>query len=139
MFQSNKLKNHYFTKEFLAHEDHRGSLVAIENQSDIPFDIKRMYYIFNTQSKVKRGVMLITYNKCLICVNGSCKVLVDDGSKPQIIDLNQPNKGLFIEGLIWRELYDFSDDTVVIVLASELYEDTSYINCYDEFKQYLKK
>ena len=138
MFQSNQLKNHYFTKEFLIHGDYRGSLVAIENQKEVPFDIKRMYYIFNTQSKIKRGCHAHqTLKQCLICVNGSCKVLIDDGVKRQTIELNHPSKGLFIEGLIWRELYDFSADAVVVVLASELYEDTSYINCYDEFRQCL--
>ena len=103
----------YSIKFFKVHGDDRGCLTAIEQNRDIPFDIKRMYYIFNTQSKIKRGCHAHkTLKQCLICVSGSCKVLVDDGVERQTIDLSQPNKGLFIEGLIWRELYDFSADAV---------------------------
>ena len=80
--------NNYYVKKFNTHGDQRGSLIAIEAKKNLPFDIKRMYYIFNTVPDFRRGCHAHhTLKQCLVCVSGSCKVLVDDGSKPQTIDL----------------------------------------------------
>ena len=86
--------------------DHCGALVALEANQQVPFDIKRVYYIYNTGADVRRGCHAHkTLRQCLICVSGKCSVLVDDGKKKEEIHLNQPNQGLLIDGLIWRELY----------------------------------
>lgn len=114
--------------------DNRGSLISLEQNKNIPFDIKRIYYIFNTKSDVRRGFHAHkNLKQVLICVSGSCKVLVDDGQSKENILLDNPDKGLLISGLVWREMFDFSDDCVLIVLASELYDESDYIRHYSEF------
>jgi dTDP-4-dehydrorhamnose 3,5-epimerase-like enzyme len=114
--------------------DDRGSLIAIEEGYNAPFDIKRVYYIFDTKEGVERGFHAhINLKQICIAVKGSCTFVLDDGHKREEIKLNNPNKGLFIEGLIWREMKDFSSDCVLVVLASEDYDESDYIRDYDEF------
>ena len=114
--------------------DGRGSLISLEQNKNIPFDIKRVYYIFGTTDNVSRGFHAHRdLEQVLICVSGSCKVLIDDGITKEDILLNSPNKGLLISGLVWREMFDFSDDCVLMVLASELYDESDYIRNYDDF------
>ena len=114
--------------------DGRGSLISLEQNSNIPFDIKRVYYIYGTKENVRRGFHAHRdLEQVLICVSGSCKVLIDDGITKEDILLNSPNKGLLISGLVWREMFDFSDDCVLMVLASELYDESDYIRNYDDF------
>jgi len=115
--------------------DERGSLIAIEEFKNIPFEIKRVYYIFNTKHNVRRGFHAHkNLKQVAICVKGSCKFLLDDG-KERIdeIVLNKPNKGLLIEEMVWREMYDFSEDCVLLILASEFYDESDYIRDYEEF------
>ena len=115
--------------------DERGSLIAIEELKNIPFEIKRVYYIFNTKHNVRRGFHAHkNLKQVAICVKGSCKFLLDNG-KERIdeIVLNKPNKGLLIEEMIWREMYDFSEDCVLLILASEFYDESDYIRDYEEF------
>jgi len=120
--------------EFDIKGDDRGKLISLENNINIPFEIKRVYYIFNTKNSVRRGFHAHkNLKQVAVCVKGSCKFLLDDGKEKSTITLNQPNKGLFIEGLIWREMYDFSDDCVLMVLADELYYESDYIRDYNEF------
>jgi dTDP-4-dehydrorhamnose 3,5-epimerase-like enzyme len=114
--------------------DNRGSLIALEQLSNIPFEIKRVYYIFDTQSGVSRGFHAHRELKqVVICVNGSCKLLLDDGHERQEVTLESPNRGLLITSMIWREMFDFSPDCVLLVLASELYEEADYIRDYQQF------
>jgi dTDP-4-dehydrorhamnose 3,5-epimerase-like enzyme len=114
--------------------DDRGSLIALETFQDIPFDIKRVYYIFDTLNGVSRGFHAHKQLKqVLICVKGSCQVLLDDGNSKDCIILDSPHTGLFIEDLVWREMHDFSDDCVLLVLASEYYDESDYIRDYNEF------
>ena len=120
--------------------DERGSLIAIEEFKNIPFEIKRVYYIFNTKPNVRRGFHAHkNLKQVAICVKGSCKFLLDDG-KERIdeIVLNKPNKGLLIEEMIWREMYDFSEDCVLLILASEFYDESDYIRDYEEFLRSFK-
>jgi dTDP-4-dehydrorhamnose 3,5-epimerase-like enzyme len=120
--------------------DERGSLVAIEELKDIPFEVKRVYYIFNTKNNVRRGFHAHkNLKQVAICVKGSCKFLLDNG-KERIdeIVLNKPNKGLLIEEMIWREMYDFSEDCVLLILASEFYDESDYIRDYEEFLRSFK-
>ncbi len=113
----------------------RGSLVAIEELKDMPFEIKRVYYIFETKQDVRRGFHAHkALQQIAICVSGSCKFLFDNGKeKIDNIILDSPNKGLFIDKMVWHEMYDFSKDCVLLVLASEYYDEDDYIRDYDEF------
>lgn len=120
--------------------DERGSLIAIESGHNVPFDIKRCYYIFNTTPGVRRGYhahrML---NQLLICTSGSCKIYLDDGFDTTEVLLDSPTKSLHIQGLIWREMYDFSDDCVLMVLADNYYDESDYIRDYHCFLEEVRR
>lgn len=119
--------------------DNRGSLIALETFQNIPFDIKRVYYIFDTLSGVSRGFHAHRdLKQILICVKGSCRILLDDGKHKKSIILDNPQTGLFIEDLVWREMHDFSEDCVLLVLASEYYDESDYIRNYDIFLERVK-
>lgn len=119
--------------------DERGSLIALEGNKNIPFEIKRVYYIFNTKEGVRRGYHAHkTLEQVLIATNGKCKILLDDGYERQTVELNQPNIGLYIGPRIWREMYDFSPGCVLMVLASDMYDESDYIRKYEEFKGMFK-
>ncbi len=114
--------------------DDRGSLIAIEEGYNAPFDIKRVYYIFDTKQDVKRGFHAHKNLKQIcIAVKGSCTFIVDNGLEREEINLTNPKQGLYIENLIWREMKDFSSDCVLVVLASEHYDEIDYIKDYDVF------
>mgnify|MGYP003600379907 FL=1 len=118
--------------------DSRGSLIALETFDNIPFDIKRVYYIFDTLSGVSRGFHAHqNLKQVLICVKGSCRILLDDGNSKDNIILDNPQTGLLIENLVWREMHDFSEDCVLLVLASEHYDEADYIRDYDNFLRCL--
>ena len=125
---------------FEEHGDDRGTLIALEQNKNIPFDIKRVYYMYGTGEGVRRGYHA---HKCLkqvlICVHGSCKILLDNGMEKEDVLLDNPNKGLFIDSAVWREMFDFSEDAVLMVLASELYDESDYIKNYDDFKKYVEE
>jgi dTDP-4-dehydrorhamnose 3,5-epimerase-like enzyme len=114
--------------------DKRGSLIAIEQGYNAPFEIKRVYYIFDTKKGVKRGFHAhLNLKQIAIAVKGSCTFVLDNGKKREEIKLTNPNQGLFIEGVVWREMKNFSKDCVLVVLASEHYDEKDYIRDYDEF------
>lgn len=120
------------------HGDDRGQLVALESTHEIPFEIKRVYYIYDTLAGVHRGFHAHKKLKqLLICVSGSCKILLDDGKNKEIVVLDKPYEGIFVQSNIWREMYDFSPDAVLLVLASELYDESDYIRDYKEFLRYV--
>jgi dTDP-4-dehydrorhamnose 3,5-epimerase-like enzyme len=120
--------------------DERGSLVALESGKDIPFDIKSVYYIYNTKEKVIRGKHAhLSLKQVLICVHGSCTLVLDNGIEHTDILLSRPDEGIVIDSLIWREMKDFSSDAVLLVLASELYNEDDYIRNYDVFLQQVKQ
>ena len=119
--------------------DERGALVAVEANKDIPFDVKRIYYIYNNKADLRRGFHSHKKLKqLLICVSGSCKIHLDDGITTEEVLLDDPSKGLVIESNIWREMYNFSKDAVLLVLASEQYDESDYIRNYDEFINFVK-
>ena len=123
---------------FQMHGDYRGQLIAIEEMKDVPFEIKRVYYMYNTVDGVRRGFHAHkNLQQVLICVHGRCKILLDDGKERQIVSLDNPNEGLFVSNVMWREMFDFSKDAVLMVLASELYDESDYIRDYDEFIRYV--
>jgi dTDP-4-dehydrorhamnose 3,5-epimerase-like enzyme len=116
--------------------DDRGSLVALEVHKTVPFDIKRVYYIFGTQVGVSRGFHAHRrLQQVAVCVTGKCRMVLDDGQRREEVWLNSPTKGLLIGDLIWREMHDFSPDCVLLVLASEHYDETDYIRSYEDFKK----
>jgi hypothetical protein len=114
--------------------DSRGSLVALEGHNNIPFDIKRVYYIFGTKEGVRRGFHAHkTLKQVAVCIRGSCKFLLDDGKDKSEIELNAPYVGLYFEGLLWREMFDFSPDCVLMIFADDVFKEEDYIRDYDEF------
>ena len=119
---------------FQQHGDDRGMLVALEEYKDIPFEIKRVYYMYDTKKDVHRGFHAHkSLEQILICIHGSCKVLLDNGTEKKIVSLEKPYEGLYIANNMWREMYDFSEDAVLMVLASEYYKEEDYIRDYNEF------
>lgn len=123
---------------FPPHGDDRGQLVAIEAQKDIPFPVRRVYYIYDTAQGVRRGFHA---HKCLeqilICVHGSCKILLDNGREKETVALDSPTEGLYIANNMWREMYDFSPDAVLLVLASQHYDESDYIRDYNAFLKFV--
>lgn len=120
--------------DFSSLGDDRGSMVALEGKKTVPFDIKRVYYIFNTVGGGSRGFHAHKNLKQLaVCVKGNCRFLLDDGKSREEIVLDSPTTGLLIEEMIWREMHDFSPDCVLMVLASEHYDEDDYIRDYQEF------
>lgn len=120
--------------DFPALGDARGSLVALEANKTVPFDIKRVYYIFSTKAGVIRGFHAHkALKQVAVCVTGSCRMLLDDGQQKESILLDSPTKGLVIENLVWREIHDFTPDCVLLVLASDHYDEFDYIRDYCDF------
>ena len=121
------------------HGDDRGQLVAIETMKDIPFEVKRVYYIYDTLPGVRRGFHAHReLEQILICVHGSCKIHLDNGTDTAEVLLDKPNEGLYISNDMWREMYDFSDGAVLLVLASQHYDESDYIRNYDAFLEMVK-
>jgi dTDP-4-dehydrorhamnose 3,5-epimerase-like enzyme len=115
--------------------DERGSLVSLECNKSIPFDIKRVYYITVTQKDISRGFHAHrNLKQVAVCVTGSCRFVLDNGKEKEEVILEGATNGLLIEDLIWREMHDFSSDCVLLVLASEFYDELDYIRNYDVFK-----
>ncbi len=119
--------------------DDRGSLVALEENKSVPFDIKRVYYIFGTKPGVSRGYHAHkSLKQIAVCVMGSCRFVLDNGKKREEIVLDKPTTGLVIEDLTWREMHDFSPDCVLMVLANQHYDESDYIRNYQEFLNAVK-
>jgi len=115
--------------KFQEHGDERGELVALESFKEVPFVIKRVYYIYGTLPNIIRGKHSHkTLEQILICINGSCKILLErkNGNKEEYL-LDKKNEGLYIGPDTWREMYDFSNDAILLVLASEIYNENDYI------------
>lgn len=113
-----------------------GSLTAVECGKEIPFDVKRVYYIYDAPDGVRRGFHShLNLHQILICVHGSVKILTKTPYEEQITELSQPNQGLYIGPMIWREMYDFSEGAVLLVLASELYDESDYIRDYSKYEK----
>lgn len=125
--------------DFKSLGDPRGNLVALESELDIPIAIKRVYYIFGTISGVARGFHAHKkLQQIAICVSGSCTVLLDDGVIKEEVNLASPEQGVLIDRMIWHEMYDFSEDCVLLVLADEYYDEADYIRDYESFREVIK-
>lgn len=115
-----------------------GNIGVIENDT-IPFDVKRVYYLFDIPSGAKRGGHAHKKLKqVLIAISGSFDVVLKDGKSKETITLNRPDKGLLIENNIWRELENFSSGSVCLVLASEQFSEKDYIRSYKEYLSFVK-
>lgn len=132
---------HSDKKLFNVHTDKYGKLVALEgNSNEVPFDVKRVYYIYEVDEKVRRGFHShLELKQILICVHGTVKILLKTPEDEKIVVLDNPSEGLYIGPDTWREMYDFEDGAVLLVLASEHYNEEDYIRNYDEYVKVYKK
>ena len=114
--------------------DERGHLIVVEGMQDIPFDIKRIFYIYGSDSEVVRGQHANRETEfVLINVSGTSKVRVTDGKEEFIYNLDFPHTGIYLPNMVWKDMYDFSEDSVLLVLASEHYDAKEYIRDYDDY------
>lgn len=126
--------------EFSEKGDERGKLVIVEGSQDIPFEIKRIFYIYGSDRDVVRGKHANRESEfVLINVSGTSKVMVTDGKQKQVVELTMPRQGVYLPKMVWKEMYDFSSDSVLLVLASTHYDGKEYIRDYDEFCKLEKK
>ena len=113
-----------------------GSLLVIEDNNNIPFAIKRIYYILNVPPGEKRGAHAHKkFNQLAFCLQGSCKMLLDDGEEQLELTLDNRTQGLLLEPMIWHEIYNFSKDCILSVIADANYDEQDYIRDHNEFLQ----
>lgn len=126
--------------EFPQKGDDRGHLVIVEGNQDIPFEIKRVFYIYGSDKDVTRGKHA-NYNTELVLINvaGRSKVKVDDGTNQKIFCLDRPHIGIYLPKMVWKDMYDFSQDSVLLVLASEHYDETEYIRNYSKYIEIVRE
>lgn len=122
------------------HGDERGRLVALEDQRNVPFTIRRVYYLFETKAGIRRGFHAHRQlNQLAIVVRGACRFHLDDGKEKVDILMDNPAQGLMLPPMLWHEMYDFSEDCVLMVLADGHYDESDYIRSHDEFIELAKK
>lgn len=136
-----KLEEQYRILEFDEFGDERGSLVVAEGGGqDIPFEIKRVFYMYGSDPAIVRGQHANRKTEfVLINVSGTSKVKVDNGVEQTVIELNRPRMGLYLKTMLWKDMYDFSPDSVLLVLASEHYDGEEYIRDYEEYLKEIRK
>lgn len=116
--------------------DERGKLVVVEGGQHIPFDIQRVFYIYGSDNEVVRGQHANRESEfVLINVGGTSKVRIDNGHSEAVVELNKPMMGLYIPTMVWKDMYDFSEDSILLVLASTHYDGNEYIRNYEEYKK----
>ncbi len=121
-----------------SHDDDRGSLISLESSKEVPFDIKRVYYLYNCNSE-KRGFHAHrNLKQFIICVSGSCSIKFVGSHGEAHYKLDSPTVGVSLSGIVWREIYNFTSDAVLLVLASDFYDDSDYIHSYSEFVEMVK-
>lgn len=135
------LEEQYKIIEFADLGDERGNLVVIEGDgADIPFDIKRVFYIYGSDPEVVRGQHANRETEFLLVnVSGTSRVRVDNGRQSRVIELNRPRMGLYLPPMVWKDMYDFSEDSVLLVLASRHYDAAEYIRNYQDYLAELGK
>lgn len=120
--------------------DSRGSLVSLEGGRNVPFDIKRVYYIYDTKPGQDRGMHAHkNLEQIIVCLSGSCHFVLDDGKNREVVELSNPSQALYIGKNMWREMKHFSHGCVLMVLANEYYDEKEYIRCYDKFLNEVNK
>lgn len=114
--------------------DHRGSLTFVENQRQVPFAIKRVYYLYDVPVGCRRGAHgHLKLEQFILAINGSFNITVDDGLEKKTFELHSPHVGLYVPPMIWRDLDSFSPNAVCLVLASDFYDEADYFRKYNEF------
>lgn len=114
--------------------DERGGLIPFEKGRNVPFEICRAFYIYDTKPSTPRGAHANRKSEFLmVVISGSCKVKVDNGREQSVIELNRPNQALWLDKMIWKEMYDFSYNAVLLVLSNEKYDEKEYIRNYDDY------
>lgn len=135
-----KLNNQHKILEFRDLGDERGKLVVVEGEYDIPFEIRRVFYIYGSDPNVIRGQHANRNSQfILINVGGTSRVKIDNGFESKIIELNKPRMGLYIDTMVWKDMYDFSKDSILLVLTNTHYDGTEYIRDYDVYLKEVKK
>ena len=125
--------------DFQPHGDERGHLAVVEEFRDVPFRMRRIYYMYGTAEGITRGRHAHkSLEQVLVCVHGNCSILLDDGKERRVVSLNSPSEGLYLARDVWHEMFDFSPGAVLLVLASDLYDEADYIRDYDEFIRYVE-
>ncbi len=124
-----------FMLNFKQMGDERGQLVVIEQLKDVPFEIKRIFYIYGSDPDVVRGQHANRKTQfVLINLSGKSKVKTDDGKgNVQVFELNEPHIGVYLPTMVWKDMYDFSSDSVLLCVASETYDSDEYMRNFDEF------
>ena len=116
--------------------DARGHLISFEKNVNCPFEVKRVFYIFDTKPGIARGAHANKNSEfLLIPINGSCKVKIDNGRQQEVVELNSPSCGLYLDKMLWKEMYDFSYNAILLVLTNTLYDETEYIRDYSLYKK----
>jgi len=134
------MKEMYRLLNFKDLGDERGKLVVIEGEQDIPFEIKRVFYIYGSDSTVVRGQHAnIDSEFVLVNVAGKSKVKITDGKNVSVVELNKPMEAVYLPKMIWKEMYDFSADSVLLVLANTHYNGKEYIRSYDDYLKIMEK
>lgn len=119
--------------------DKYGHLTPIEEKIDIPFEIKRVYYISKVGEGIERGFHSHRkLHQVLICLNGSVKIRLKNPEYQEVVELNDPTLGLYIGPYVWHEMYDFSEGSILLVLASDYYDEDDYIRNYDFYLEEAK-
>lgn len=119
------------------HSDRKGNLTVVQNGETLPFDVKRVYYIYDVPGGESRGAHAhIELQQLIVAVSGSFNVTLDDGKVKRTFFLNRPYQGLYVKPGMWRDLYDFSSGAVCMVLASDIYSEGDYIRDYNDFIKY---
>lgn len=127
--------------EFKQLGDNRGNLVVIEGNQEVPFDIKRIFYIYGSDCNVVRGNHANRNSEfVLVNVSGKSKVKVKDGLGNEIVfSLTRPHTGVYLPRMVWKEMYDFSEDSVLLCLSSEHYDEDEYIRDYSDYVQIVSE
>ena len=114
----------------------KGCLISLESYVNVPFNIKRVYYIYGVPKGIRRGFHSHkNLKQILICVSGAVKIYLEHDNVKKIVTLDSPDQGLYISANVWREMFDFNHKTVLMVLASEKYDEDDYIRDYDHFQK----
>lgn len=121
---------------FSSNGDERGALVVIDKNCGLPFQLKRVYYIFGTQQGISRGYHAHKkLHQIAVCLSGSCRILIDNGKDRESIILKSPKIGIDLPPMLWHEMHDFSNDCILLVLASDYYDEEDYIRNYEDFME----